>query len=86
MKELKNYVLIKFDGRGKAIKCMEALGKGLLQMWALQNTNGKSMTIIKEKDTDTIVMIVIGQGKNNFPKVIKDSQEIKSMGIVIEEV
>ena len=83
MKELTNHVLYKFDGRGKCVQCLEALGTAMLKGWALMNTNGKAKTVIIEEATQEIIMVVLGKGRD-FPKVITDRKAIDEMGIVIE--
>jgi hypothetical protein len=83
MAELTNHVLYKFDGRGKCVQCLEALGAAMLKGWALMNTSGKAKTIIMEEDTQNIIMVVLGKGKD-FPKVITDAAEIAKMEIAIE--
>ena len=70
---MKTFYLVRFARRsGKIDTTMSALGKGLLQLWALQNTTKSKDTIIF--DEDGIVAMYV-EGTADFPKVTKDSGE-----------
>ena len=70
---MKTFYLVRFNRKsGKIDRTMSALGKGLLQLWALQNTTKTKDTIVF--DEDGIVAMYVG-GTGDFPKVTKDSGE-----------
>ena len=74
------YELLQMNSNGRIIRSLEGNGKGMLQLWALQNTNGKKKTVIRNMENKEIVMVVLGRG-NDFPKVFKDKEEIDALGI-----
>jgi hypothetical protein len=79
------YELLQFNGRGKCTLALEGMGTGMLKMWALQNTNGKKLTVIRDDETKEILYVVQGKGKD-FPKVIDKKLDIESLGLNIEGV
>ena len=73
METLKTFYLVRFSKKsGKIDRTMSALGKGLLQLWALQNTTKSKDTIVF--DEDGIVAMYV-EGTADFPKVTKNSGE-----------
>lgn len=80
---MEEYITYQSDFRGKVLKCIESLGKGVVGLWALQTTTGKKTTVITEKESGVIVAVYLGQGGYNLPKVIKDRDEIDALGIKI---
>jgi len=67
---LENFTLLQVDFRGKTITCLEGISS-LLNLWGLQNTNGKKKTYIANS-SGKVVRIYEGTGGNCFPKVIKE--------------
>jgi len=66
--ELKTYCLIRFNRKsGKIDTTLEAIGSGMLRLWALQNTTKTKDTIICEKDTGRVCWYYEGTG--DFPKI-----------------
>lgn len=69
MSEIKRYGLIRCSRKtGKIDTTMEGLGRGLLQMWALQNTTKTKNTVIFEFDSGRISSLYEGD-ESGFPKV-----------------
>lgn len=70
MAELKTCYLVRFNRKtGKIDTTMQALGKALLQMWALQNTTAKTKdTIIFDEDGEVITYY---EGTGDFPDITK---------------
>ena len=66
-----NYKLLQVDYRGKPLKSVTGL-RGMVKLWALQNTNGKKVSYIAD-NSGKVIMIVRGTGKN-FPDVLKDDE------------
>jgi hypothetical protein len=81
---LGKYELLQFDYRGKCKLAMEGNGTALLKLWALQNTNGKKLTIIRDDETKEIIYVAQGMGKDEFPKITSDIAEIEAMGLNID--
>ena len=70
MTDLKTYYLVRFNRRtGKIDKTMSALGKGLIQYWALMNTQKKSQDTVIFDEDGWIVAYYTGTG--DFPEVQK---------------
>ena len=70
------YVLVRFSKKtGRIDTTFTALGKGMLNMWALQNTTKTKDTIVFERVTGIIDRYYEGTG--DFPKVIKDAGNIQ---------
>lgn len=66
--KLKWYGLVRYSKKtGKVDTAITGLGKGLLQIWALQNTTSTKQTTIFELDTGIISSEYIGT-KDGFPK------------------
>ena len=68
---LREYMLVRFSKKtGKIDACLEGMGKGLLKLWALQNTTSKSKdTIVFDKVTGEIDTYYEGTG--DFPEITK---------------
>lgn len=70
-KELKEYVLLRASKKTLKVDIqLEALGKAMLALWALQNTTSTKMCVIAEKETGLVVEKYIGN-KSGFPEVKK---------------
>lgn len=62
--------LYMFNKRGgKVVKCIEGRGRGMLMMWALQNTTKSRVSVIVIKDTNEVEVVHIGK-ESGCPKVI----------------
>ena len=70
MEGLKRYYCARFNRKsGKVDKALTGLGKGMLQMWALQNTTAKTKdTIIFDEDG---LVTVYYEGTGDFPEITK---------------
>lgn len=78
MKEntLHNYGLVRFSKKtGKIDTCMTAIGKGLIQLWALQNTPKTKACVIIDIDEERAYAEYIGT-EDGFPKITKDQDEM----------
>ena len=72
MRELHKYGLIRFNKRtGKIDTTMTALGRGMIQLWALQNTMESKATVIVDIDERKVFAEYIGT-EDGFPEVRKD--------------
>lgn len=77
MSELHNYGLIRFSQKtGKIDTTMTALGKGVIQLWALQNTTKTKACVIVDIDERKTVSEYIGTA-DGFPKIRKDTDEFE---------
>ena len=82
MSELKRYGLVRCSKKtGKVDMAMTGLGKGLLQLWGLQNTTKTKRTLIFELDTGIIETMYTGTA-DGFPTVEKG---ISNKGLYIDE-
>lgn len=71
MSELHNYGLVRFSKKtGKIDTTMTAIGKGLIQMWALQNTTQTKACVIVDIDERRPYAEYVGTA-DGFPKVRK---------------
>lgn len=71
---MKEYGLVLFTRRtGKIKKSFTALGQGLLNMWALQNTTKTTDSIIFDLETGEVYRYY--EGTEDFPKVTKGTGE-----------
>lgn len=62
--------LYMFNKRGgKLVKCIEGRGRGMLMMWALQNTTKSRVSVIVIKDTNEVEVVHIGK-ESGCPKCI----------------
>lgn len=72
MSELHNYGLIRFSKKtGKIDTTMTAMGRGVIQLWALQNTTKTKATVIVDIDERKVFSEYIGTA-DGFPEVRKD--------------
>ena len=68
-------VLFRFSTKtGKVDTTMIALGKGVLQLWGLQNTPKTKTTVIFERESGRLIYEAIGT-KEGFPKIRKDTKD-----------
>ena len=76
---LKRYYVCRFNRKsGKIDTTMSGLGKGLIQVWALENTCKKSDdTVIFDEDG---IIHSYYEGTGDFPKVTKHDQFLEEMG------
>ena len=72
MRELHKYGLIRFNKKtGKIDTTMTALGRGMIQLWALQNTMENKATVIVDIDERKAFAEYIGT-EDGFPEIRKD--------------
>lgn len=77
MSELHNYGLIRFGRKsGKIDTTMTAIGKGLIQLWALQNTTKTKACVIVDIDERQTVAEYIGTA-DGFPEVRKSQDDFE---------
>lgn len=77
MSDLHNYGLVRFSKRtGKIDMTMTALGKGLIQLWALQNTTKTKACVIVDIDERKVVSEYVGT-TDGFPKWRKNPDEFE---------
>jgi len=69
---LQKCTCLQVDGRGKTIICLEGY-RAMINLWGLQNTNGKKTTYIADKETGKVIRIYKGNGKD-FPTIIKEDE------------
>ena len=68
--ELKEYCLVHFDREtGEILKAMEALGKALLNAWAIQNITKNTDIIVFDKENGDVDRYYEGNGV--FPDITK---------------
>ena len=74
MGELRYYGLIRFSKKtGEIDTTMTALGRGVIQLWALQNTTRTKATVIVDIDERKVFSEYIGT-EDGFPEVRKDPE------------
>lgn len=72
MSDLHNYGLVRFSKKtGKIDTTMTAIGRGMIQLWALQNTTKTKATVIVDIDERTVFSEYIGTA-DGFPEVRKN--------------
>ena len=72
MSELHNYGLIRFSKKtGNIDTTMTALGRGVIQLWALQNTTKTKASVIVDIDEHKVFSEYVGTA-DGFPEVRKD--------------
>lgn len=77
MSELHNYGLVRFSKRtGKIDTTMTAIGRGLIQLWALQNTTKTKACVIVDIDERSVFSEYIGTA-DGFPEIHKDPEEFQ---------
>lgn len=76
MSELHNYGLVRFSKKtGQIDTTMTALGKGMIQLWALQNTSKAKASVIVDIDERKVLFEYFGTG--DFPEIRKDPDEFE---------
>ena len=74
MTDLHNYGLIRFSKKtGKIDTTMTALGRGMIQLWALQNTTKTKATVIVDIDEREVFAEYVGTA-DGFPEIRKDPE------------
>lgn len=74
MNDLHNYGLVRFSKKtGKIDTTMTAIGRGMIQMWALQNTTKSKACVIVDIDERAVFAEYIGTA-DGFPEVRKKSE------------
>lgn len=77
MSELHNYGLVRFSKKtGKIDMTMTAIGKGMIQLWALQNTTKTKACVIVDIDERKTIAEYVGTA-DGFPEVRKNSDEFE---------
>lgn len=77
---LKVHVLFRFSKKtGKIDTTMTALGSGLLELWALDNTTKTKSCMIIERETGKLKYATYGTENGCFPKV-KDCRKDGDLG------
>lgn len=77
MGELHNFGLVRFSKKsGKIDMTMTALGKGLIQGWALMNTPKTKACVIVDIDERRMVAEYVGTA-DGFPKIHKNPDEFE---------
>lgn len=77
MSELHNYGLVRFSKKtGKVDTTMTALGNGLIQMWAIQNTTKTKACVLVDIDEHRAVAEYIGT-VDGFPEIRKDPDKFE---------
>lgn len=77
MDKLHNYGLARFSKKtGKIDTTMTALGKGVIQLWALQNTTKTKACVIVDIDERKVVSEYIGT-EEGFPEWVKNPDEFE---------
>lgn len=77
MNELHNYGLVRFSKKtGKIDKTMTAIGKGMIQLWALQNTTKTNACVIADINERKVISEYIGTA-HGFPQVRKDPNDFE---------
>lgn len=75
MAELHNYGLVRFSKKtGKIDTTMTAIGEGMIQLWALQNTTKTKACVIVDIDERKTVSEYIGT-TDGFPEIHKTEEE-----------
>ena len=77
MNKLHNYGLIRFSKKtGKVDTSMTAIGKGVIQLWALQNTTKTKACVIVDIDERRIVSEYVGTS-DGFPDIRKNHDDFE---------
>lgn len=77
MGELHNFGLVRFSKKtGKIDTTMTAKGKGLIQLWALQNTTKTKACVIVDVDERELIAEYVGT-VDGFPKVNKEKENFE---------
>lgn len=84
MSNLKNYGLVRASKKtGKIDTSMTAIGKGMISLWALQNTTKSKHTVVFDIDTGEVIAHYTGT-ESGFPKVEKDTGEFVAYDLLQE--
>ena len=71
MSELHNYGLVRFSKKtGKIDTTMTGIGKGMIQLWALQNTTKTKACVVADINERRIIAEYVGTD-DGFPRVQK---------------
>lgn len=71
------YALVRFNKKtGKIDRTMTAIGKGLLQLWALDNTPKSRASVLMNLDTGDVEAEFIGDDRG-LPLIIRDAAEFR---------
>ena len=77
MSELHHFGLIRFSKKtGKIDMTLTGLGKGMIQLWALQNTTKAKACVIADINEHSVVAEYVGTA-DGFPEVRKDPDEFE---------
>lgn len=77
MDKLHNYGLARFSQKtGKVDTIMTAIGRGLIQMWALQNTTKTKACVIVDIDERRTFAEYVGT-EDGFPEIRKNADEFE---------
>lgn len=77
MSELHNFGLVRFSKQtGEIDTTMTALGKGLIQYWALQNTNKTQACVIIDINEKKVVSEFVGTA-DGFPEIRKNTNDFE---------
>lgn len=77
MNAMHNYGLVRFSQKtGKIDTTMTAMGRGMIQLWALQNTTKTKACVIVDIDDRAIFAEYVGTA-DGFPEIRKDPAEFE---------
>ena len=77
MSEMHNYGLVRFSKKtGKIDTTMTALGRGMIQLWALQNTTKTKACVIVDIDERKTFAEYVGTN-DGFPEVRKKPEQFE---------
>lgn len=77
MNKLHNYGLVRFSRKtGKVDTTMTAIGKGMIQLWALQNTGKNKASVLVDIDERRVVSEYVGT-EDGFPEIRKNPAEFE---------
>ena len=65
-------ICLQVNGKGKPIVSLEGY-RAMINLWGLQNTDGKKTTYVADKETGKVIRIYKGNGKD-FPTIIKEDE------------
>ena len=93
MDKMHNYGLARFDKEsGKINTSMTAIGRGVIQLWALQNTRENEACVIVDVDERMVFAEYVGtddglpdvrKNPKDFDKIQKNLKEVKDSGICV---
>lgn len=77
MDKLHHYGLVRFSKKtGKIDKTLTALGKGMIQLWALQNTTKTKACVLVDIDDRVVISEFCGTA-DGFPNIRKDPADFE---------